>query len=222
MATSKVSMVRRWIGTSEAWVRNLVDKAPEDRTIVAVVIMGSAIRDRGHRRSDVDLLVLYDQKRPKLRPPIEVDIRYQAAKGVEQLAKSGHEIVTWALKFGIAIYDPNDVWASLKNLTLAELKLPSATEARARADRSLTVCAEMLSLGDENAASDLILAALTQLVRAELIQGAVFPASRPELPGQLKQLEPNSALAKLLEDAMYSDRSAAELFATVSRLRAVA
>jgi predicted nucleotidyltransferase len=215
-------MVRRWIGTSEAWVSNLVDKAADDRTIIAIVAMGSAVRDRGHRRSDVDLLVLYDQQRPKLRPPIEVDIRYQPAKDVEQLVKSGHEIVTWALKFGVAIYDPNDFWASLKNRTLPELKLPSATEARARADRSLEVCAEMLSLGDENAASDLILAALTQLVRAELIREAVFPASRPELPVQLKQLDSDSTLAKLLEDAMYSDRPAAELFAAVTRLRAAA
>jgi hypothetical protein len=42
------------------------------------------------------------------------------------------------------------------------------------------------------------------------------------LPAQLKQLDSDSTLAKLLEDAMYSDRSAAELFAAVTRLRAAA
>src|SRR5215212_3151284 len=73
MAEADLTVVRRWIGDSEAWVRHLLATAHEYSDIVAIVAMGSAVRARGHRRSDVDLLVVYDERRPKLQPPVEVD-----------------------------------------------------------------------------------------------------------------------------------------------------
>jgi hypothetical protein len=153
---------------------------------------------------------------------VEVDIRYHPLDEVESLALAGNEIVTWALRFGHALYDPKQRWARLRTHLIPELQLPSEAEARARAEKSLRVCAEMLAVGDENAASDLILAALTQLVRAELIHRGVFPASRPELPKQLMTADPSSELAALLEDAMYSNRTANDLYAQLSALRIAA
>lgn len=222
MSDSKLAAVQRWIGDSEAWVRALLARDLGGEGIVTIVMMGSAIRNRGHRRSDVDLLVVYRGERPKLRPPVEVDIRYQPLAGLEAVAKTGHEIVTWALKFGVVLYDPENIWSALQLQLGSNLRLPDEKEARERARRSLRVCGEMISAGDEEAASDLILAALTQLVRAELISRGVFPASRPELPVQLKALDPTNQLAELLSDAMYSDRNPGELYTQVASLRPAA
>ena len=61
----------------------------------------------------------------------------------------------------------------------------------------------MLRFEDESAADDLILAALTQFARERLITNGVFPASRPELPDQLRKIDESDALADMLEEAMY-------------------
>ena len=218
MTAADLSVVRRWIGDSEAWVRHLLVIAHEHPGIVAVVVMGSAVRPRGHRRSDVDLLVVYDEVKPKLQPPVEVDIRYHSTRNLADLVIKGHEIVCWALKYGVPIYDPNGYWASFRKTWISKVGLPSAEEARARATRSLKAGRDMLEAGDDDAASDLILAALTQLARAELIDASVFPASRPELPMQLREISAGSGLAELLEEAMFSDGSTQEL---IARLRSL-
>ena len=63
----------------------------------------------------------------------------------------------------------------------------------------------MQEIGDESAADDLILASLTQLVRERLIRHGIFPASRPELPDQLRAIDCDDPLAQLLDDAMFGD-----------------
>lgn len=214
-----LSVVRRWIGSSEAWVRQLVTTAPKHSEMVAVVAMGSAVRDRGHRRSDVDLLIVYSGPKPRLRPPVEVDIRYHAKQEVEELTARGHEVLGWAIKFGIPVYDPTNYWSSVSSIWATRVPLPSAEEAEVRAKKSLATAISMLDAGDEDAANDLLLAALTQFVRTDLIRSGVFPASRPELPVQLRKIRPGDELAQLLEDAMFADRSAEELLEGLAHLQ---
>jgi hypothetical protein len=76
----------------------------------------------------------------------------------------------------------------------------------------------MLNMGDDTAADDLILAGATQLVREVLIKGRVFPASRPELPGQLRSISPSDPLAQVLEDAMYGELAPSELLNRIDAL----
>jgi hypothetical protein len=202
---SDLRVVRRWVGNSEHWLKQLLERAPSIPSIVSIVVMGSAVRDRSHRRSDFDLLILYRDKRPSLRPPLEVDIRmYPMANAAERL-REGHEIIGWAMQFGIDLYDPENVWKSLRTQFANRVPLPSAAEAIERGQKSRLRAHEMLSIGDESAADDLVLAAATQFVRADLINHGVFPASRPELPDQLRQVSPGTQLANILDDAMYGD-----------------
>jgi hypothetical protein len=56
-------------------------------------------------------------------------------------------------------------------------------------------------MGDEDAAQEQRLVALTQEARAKLIRQGVYPASRPELPDQLRSLKEN-ALAEKLDRAL--------------------
>jgi hypothetical protein len=76
----------------------------------------------------------------------------------------------------------------------------------------------MLGIGDDSAADDLILAGATQLVRERLIKSEVFPASRPELPGQLRTISPHNPLAQILEDAMYRDIAPSDLLDRIDAL----
>jgi hypothetical protein len=75
----------------------------------------------------------------------------------------------------------------------------------------------MLKIGDDSAADDLILAGLTQLVRARLIESRIFPASRPELPQQLRIISQQDPLAQILEDAMYGDFAPCDLLHRLDR-----
>ena len=211
MSEKMIEAVRRWVGNSESWLKGFLADAPNMSSVVSVVAMGSAVRDRMHRRSDFDLVVLYRCRRPSLKAPMEVDIRmYPLAAAEEQLA-GGHEVLCCAMKFGIALYDPDGAWKSLCAKFGDRVPLPSAADAAKRAEQSLMRAREMLSVGDDAAADDLILAGATQLVRERLIKSQVFPASRPELPGQLRAISPHDPLAQVLEDAMYGEFAPSDL-----------
>jgi hypothetical protein len=180
--------------------------------------MGSAVRERGHRRSDFDLLVIHRGKRPPIKPPVEVDIRFVSLERINDQISKGHEVVGWALKFGSAIYDPEGIWRNLQQSWGDHIPLPSAAQAGERGRQALARAAEMLDAEDESAADDLLLAALTQFVRERLIRSDIFPASRPELPDQLRDVDRNDPLARLLEKAMQEESSPREL---MSELKAM-
>jgi len=218
MAANKLSKILRWVGKSREWVESLLDSVGNHPTIRCVVILGSAIRPHGHRRSDFDLLIVYDgNQRPKLAPPTEIDVRRYARNDLHKKIDQADEVLCWALKFGIPIHDPDGIWAELLQTYGNRIPLPSKPEAMERARKSLKKAYEMLDHDDEDGAADLILASLTQFVRAELITRGVFPASRPELPDQLRKVSPDNALAGLLEEAMYGDTSPFSLCDETSR-----
>ena len=67
----------------------------------------------------------------------------------------------------------------------------------------------MLEVEDSDAASEEFLFAASHIARATLLRAGVFPLSRPELPSQLKAVDPN--LARLLELLMTGDTDAVNL-----------
>ena len=219
MTESRIDVVRRWVGNSESWLKSFLEDVLKMSSVVSVVVMGSAVRDRSHRRSDFDLVILFRGKRPLLKPPIEVDIRMYPIETAEEQLAAGHEIIGWAMKFGTALYDPDGAWELLRTKFGDRVPLPSAIEAAERAERSLTRAREMLGIGDDSAADDLILAGATQMVRERLIKNRIFPASRPELPAQLRAISPHDPLAQILEDAMYGDTVPSDLLSRIETLR---
>lgn len=219
MQTDRVAVIRRWVGDSKRWLAAFLETAPSNCLIVAIVVIGSAVRERCHRRSDFDLLLIYRGKRPVIDAPLEVDIRFVAIEGIgDQIAK-GHEILCWALAFGTPVYDPERYWEHLQQSWSKRIPLPSAKEARARGQQTLARASQMLEIGDESAADDLVLAALTQFARERLIKEGVFPASRPELPDQLRKIDEHNPLARILEDAMYADSMPSELMNRLNQMQ---
>lgn len=199
------AVVRRWVGGARDWVTDFLVAASADSSLVAIIAMGSAIRARGHRRSDFDLLILYQGTRLTIKAPLEVDLRLLSTDCIETEIAKGNDVLGWAIKFGVSLHDPQGYWGRLQEAWRVRLPLPSAAEARRRADQSLARAVDMLHVGDDSAADDLLLAALTQFARQRLIQAGVYPASRPELPDQLRQLRDSDSLARLLDNAMFAD-----------------
>jgi hypothetical protein len=149
---------------------------------------------------------------------MEVDIRFMSVESVDQQVAKGHEILCWALKYGTALYDLEGVWSSLQTEWENRIPMPSAKEARERAEKTLCRAIEMLESDDESAADDLVLATITQFVREQLINNNIFPASRPELANQLRMLHRDSELAALLEESLYGSSTPGELINWLKRL----
>ena len=66
------------------------------------------------------------------------------------------------------------------------LPFPSAEVARKRADVTKQRIQELVKIGDMEAALEQRISYYTHLARAALIEHGVYPASRPELPTQLR------------------------------------
>ncbi len=209
---NSLSSVKCWIGKSKEWAETLFRQLNRMTNVKSVVLLGSTIRQRVHPRSDFDILVVYaGDKRPQIDTPIEVDVRTYSAEELDKKLDERDEILCWALKYGILAFDPDGLWSRLAEKVGDIIPLPSLTEAESRGRRSLDRAAEMLENHDDEAADDLVLAALTQIARRILIAANVFPASRPELPSQLRLLFPQHPVAEALDEAMFGNMSPSEL-----------
>ena len=183
------------------WASDLVQAARQTGTVNAVVAAGSAVRDVD-RSDDLDLVLIYDAVKPSLRrPPISVDLRcYDQADVAARLA-AGHSYLSWAVRFGRALFERDRWWSKLRAEWNDRLLLPSVAEAIERAQRAEHQRDGLAAAGDDDAAAELQLAALTHRARAALTRSGVFPQSRPELPAQLRRIG-EDALAERLGEAL--------------------
>jgi HEPN domain-containing protein/predicted nucleotidyltransferase len=211
--SADLSGIHRWPSAeARRWVKQFTDNACTSQQIEAVVAVGSAIRTLGHRRSDLDLVVVYSSEPPALDgAPIDVDVRTFKRDQVESLLASGHDLLDWAVRLGAVICEREHYWTELTNRWRDRLAWPSPDIATSRAERTEQLARELLESGDEDAALDLALAMLTHRARAYLLRAGVYPASRPELPQQLRSIgvvQLAEALGRMLEGHI----SASEMF----------
>jgi hypothetical protein len=191
--------VLRWPTTrSKTWTCTFVSSAKVDPNIIAIVAIGSAVRP-GVSSTDIDLLTICSSRDLQSQtPPIEVDLRTYLTKSIEDKIAQGHDLLTWSIKFGCVLYQTNHYWDKLVANWSDRLPLPSKELARQRASTVYQHFTEVLKIGDEQAAREQAISYLTHLVRAELLERGIFPASRPELPQQLRRVA-NGKLADNLE-----------------------
>ncbi len=88
--------------------------------------------------------------------------------------------------------DPIDETVRWTNLTYQEI-------AEKRAEKASKFLNDIREIGDEDAADEQLITILTHLARANLIKYKIFPASRPELPNQLKSIGENAIASQLKE-----------------------
>lgn len=214
-----LSAIRRWpTNRSKEWVSSFLEKAVEDLKVVAIIAVGSAVRDNV-KSADIDLVLIArdSEKILQNRPPIEVDIRIFAAEEVELKVLKGHDYLGWAVKYGAVLHEKDSFWSKLVAKLGNEVPLPSAFAARERAALAQRFARELLEMGDEDAASEQLLSLLTHLARAELIDAGVYPASRPELPFQLKEIG-QAKLANLFEKALNREHPSIDLINEIEAL----
>lgn len=197
--------VLRWPTVrSKEWTRTFIASARGNSNVVAIIAIGSAVRPNVSS-TDIDLLTICrDLHSLNETPPIEVDLRAYALTEIDSRIESGHDLLTWALMFGRSLYQREGAWDSLVASWHSRLPLPSPKLARDRAASVYRHLTAMLELGDEAAAREQAISYFTHLVRAELLERGVFPASRPELSGQLLRLGA-SELAEGLERLLVAE-----------------
>lgn len=197
-----LAAVRSWpSGRARHWTIDAVAAARQDSAILTIVASGSAVRDVA-QSDDLDLVLVYRTCRPDLRrPPIGVDLQQHEETEVPQKLANGHDFLSWAVRFGRALFDRDQWWTRLRADWNDRLSLPSAAEARERARRAQRLHEELQTLGDHDAATENYVSMLTHLARAALSDAGVLPRSRPELADQLRQIG-EVPLADRLTDAL--------------------
>lgn len=155
---------------------------------MAIVAVGSAVRP-AVSTEDLDLVVICrDPLKLIVKPPIEVDIRAYAADQIEALVRDGNDLLGWTVKFGRMLFQRDDFWDTFVERWLDRIPLPSADVAERRAEEAFRRLSSLSELGDPDASREQALSYITHLSRAELIRRQVYPASRPELPNQLRAI----------------------------------
>jgi hypothetical protein len=167
----------------------MVQRACADPAVLAVVAIGSAVREVKSAQ-DVDFLLVHAPgEPPMLGPlPLDVDVRPYDAATVDDRIALGHDLLGWAVQFGILLCERQQYWTHLSEQWMNHVPLPSPDKATERAIRARKLTEDLRGAGDWEAAAEQYVNWLTQDARARLIRAGVYPASRPELAGQLRAI----------------------------------
>lgn len=192
-----LAAIRRWPSErARLWVERFVCDAAETPSVVAIVAYGSSVRD-AEGSEDVDLLYVHAGEVAFGAAPADVDLRAYASEVLDDRIAAGDEILGWALRLGVPLFEHDGFWSELQDRWVGRLPLPSAAAAEARAARAWDAAAGLAANGDVEAARELERSAVTQQARAQLIRSGVFPLSRPELPEQLASVGAFALAAEL-------------------------
>lgn len=200
--SDNLELVLRWPTIrAKQWTKAFLESAKEDENILAIVAIGSAVR-QAVTSVDLDLVVIsVDNMVPNIRPPIEIDLRTYRSNQLDALIREGADLPGWTLMFGKILFQRNDYWDNLVSSWKDRIPLPSHEIAVTRARKAIGRVREMIGAGDQNAASEMAVSYLTHLARAELLKAKQYPKSRPELSAQLREVGA-TRLAKLLDVAV--------------------
>ena len=186
------------------WTESFLDSARDDLSITAVIAIGSAVRPNA-AAADLDLLVICSEPlNVRGSRPMEVDLRVYRPDDVDRLIAEGHDVLGWAIKFGQVLIQHAEFWDMTLNRWQNNLPLPSPETPRARARDTRRRFLKVLEVGDVDAALEQAISYLTHLAWAELLERGIFPASRRELPSQLRTID-SQRLADSLESLLDGD-----------------
>lgn len=186
---------------AHAWVVAFAHDVCSATTTEALVLIGSIARPV-QQVGDIDLLYVYRGEPVDFRDhPIDVDIRaYTKEEFLDRLSKR-HDVITWALRFGRVVCQRDQFWTALVDSFAGHLPLPRPEVAQDRAKRAFAVYQRLLEIGDKKAALEQRISWLTHRAWERLLRAQIHPASRPELPQQLRAIQ-EALLAADLEAAL--------------------
>jgi len=200
--SQNIGCIRKWPSKrARIWFEGFIENATKQLNIDAIIVVGSAIRKVSHI-ADIDIIVIYSNIKPSFnKPPIDVDIRAYDRAMASKLLSKGHDLLGWAVRLGCIIFERNHYWTMLRSFWINHLKFPSANEAIERAAKANKLYLDLSAAGDIDAANEMYITMLTHLARAHLIKSGIFPASRPELVKQLREIS-EIDLSDKLTDAL--------------------
>jgi hypothetical protein len=183
----QLDAIERWpTQVAKSWVNNFLRRAQDDDNVQAVIAVGSSVRS-DVPSADLDLVVLAsDPKRFSARPPLEIDLRTYALGQVDELIRSGNDLLGWSVNFGKVLLQRAGCWDAIVSHWQGRVPLPSLEIASKRAAEALLRLRKMLEIGDRDAAREQAISYVTHLARSRLVREGTYPASRPELPKQLR------------------------------------
>ena len=195
----------RWpTEASMQWTESFLDSARDDLSITAVIAIGSAVRPNA-AAADLDLLVICREPlNLKGSRPMEVDLRVYRVDDVDRLIAEGHDVLGWAIKFGKVVFQRSGFWDMTLSRWKNDLPLPSPETPRVRARETRRRFLNVLEIGDVDAALEQAISYFTHLAWADLLERGIFPASRRELPSQLRDID-SQILADSLESLLDGD-----------------
>ena len=147
------------------------------------------------------MVLCRDVKLFKDKAPIEFDVRKADIDSMETNIRSRQDLAIWSVRFGQPLLDKGGIWNGIVRRWNDQLPLPDPAVALDRAAVARRRMDKMRSVGDEEAYRELATSYRTHLARAALAKAGVQPASRPELPSQLREIG-ETVLASDLERAL--------------------
>lgn len=195
-------MSRPAVGLVERkYLRRLVGATDGASVPDAVVLVGSWARGtQVHPISDIDVLVIGECDMPS--PVGRIQVIRRSADEFRRLVMRGDDFAQWSLRFGRPLRG-RQLWTALRDELLGVAPWPSGRSKLELAKRRLKAAEDLLAMGDLDAAGEETRYGLSHLARAVLLEAGVFPLSRPELPGQLEEIDEHelaSAVSVSLRD----------------------
>ncbi len=168
--------------TERKYLRGLIWSSPPGSP---VVLVGSWARGTANARwSDIDVLVLGDHDGPL--PPPRIQLITISRDELKRRVHAGDDFAQWALRFGVPLTGRR-LWDELRKQLLSNAPWPKPALQLKQARKKLETACDLFRMGDLSAAEEEIRFALSHLGRAELLSRRIFPLSRQELPGQLRE-----------------------------------
>jgi hypothetical protein len=201
---SRLRAFSRWPShEARGWVVAFAERVCPDPNTKALVAIGSFVRPV-KQVNDVDLVYFYASQRPPYEAhPLDVDLRIYDAKKIPSMITAGHDVLSWAIRFGRVICEHDRFWSDLCSQWNNRIPLPDPRAAEKRAEKTARILQQVSSGGDVDAAEEIRLSLLTHKAWAYLLRQGVHPRSRPELPAQLREAQ-NFQLATELEALIHT------------------
>lgn len=185
----------------------------------SVVLVGSAARHARQPGSDIDVMVVSDEKPQFDHLPYDVHVQTLTRREfVDRLCRRD-DFALWAIRYGEPVTDPAGWFARVRERPEARA-WPDPAHNFKLAQQRLSMARELLDMGDEDAAREELLFALSHLARAMLLERGVFPLSRPELAGQLAEVgddETSRMLDSVMRDTSLAASRLEDVIARPSR-----
>jgi Nucleotidyltransferase domain len=164
---------------------------------ISIILIGSVARGAQNPESDLDLLVVSNGSPRIERHPDRLHVQTFTAQQFTERLRSGDDFAGWCVRYGVPLV-VNKLWFDIVNSSDAAL-WPDWRRKIHHAARRLTIATALLKTGDLAAAREELLYAVSHTARAVLLRHGIFPLSRPEMIGQLREAN-QDRLSKILEE----------------------